>query len=89
LKVQVTQEHINAGEKHDCQLCPLALALGEVFGTNISVTGYEFRFVRLGDGPPKYFLLPKPCSRFMSLFDLGESVSPFEFDLDLIPVERY
>jgi hypothetical protein len=90
MKIQVTQDHINAGKKEDCQKCPIALAIAEaipnihvsVFGKLSSVCNApaEFRqaYIRL-DGIG--YRLPQEASDFIDDFDYSREVRPFEFKL--------
>ena len=89
MRIQVTQEHITNGRQKWCQLCPVALALGEALGTEVSITCTDFRIV----SPPKtarkrHFKLPENVMLFISDFDCGRPVQPFEFELAFIPVEE-
>lgn len=91
MKISVTQEHISAGKKEDCQKCPIALAIIEVLpDTHVSVFAdlksvcnapAQFRdaYVRI-NGEARY--LPREASDFIDSFDCGRPVVPFEFDLE-------
>jgi len=91
MKISVTQDHISAGKKEDCQKCPIALAITEALpGIHVSVFGdlkstcnapVEFRnaYVRL-DGIAHY--LPRDAASFIDDFDYSRKVHPFEFELE-------
>lgn len=75
--IEVTEEDIRLGVPKDAFACPIALAMKRVFGFEVEADGPHFRFgVVEGRGPKK-------IDEFVSAFDLGFVVTPFEFDLAL------
>ena len=83
MKIDVTQEHINKGQRGDSFSCPVALALldegfirpsiGSVF---IEELGYTLT--------RKGFIVRTPhvASRFTRNFDRGDEVKSFSFELE-------
>jgi len=85
ITVNVTQEHISKGWKGDCYDCPIALALRPLIGE-----AYKFQvqagYVLIEDDPepvPFRIAIPKICTSFIAAFDMGETVKPFQFQIDL------
>ena len=80
LTVQVTQDDIEAGIAGKSSKCPIALAFNRVFAIDDAlVDNYSFESeTMLG----MYFNLPVACNRFISAFDMEESVKPFSFTLN-------
>jgi hypothetical protein len=76
-RVEVTQEHIDRGEKMNCHDCPIALAVSAALGQEVTV-GAEI--VHLGKG---LAYLPRSVSDWIVEFDLGGRVAPFVFDLEV------
>lgn len=77
MKIKVTQEHIDLGERKLCSECPVALAVIEATGIACEVEPDEIRF------KGRYFQLPPAACRFISEFDCGAPVQPFEFELPI------
>ncbi|QGJ91970.1 hypothetical protein SEA_KEELAN_5 [Gordonia phage Keelan] len=79
MKVVVTQEHIEKGDKGSPVSCPVALALNDA-----GMEGYyrvESRHLRTAIGK---FPLPTEARQFIAKYDThGGPVEPFEFELDL------
>lgn len=80
IKVEVTKEDIANGERENSCKCPVALALSRL-GTDVSVGNGEIGFW-LGD---KYRLIeiPDMVDDFITQFDNGKEVEPFEFTLNV------
>lgn len=78
--INVTQECIDKGKKRDYKFCPIALAAVKdgipelrVGKTTMTICcNYEHRLV-----------LPDTARDFISKFDQGEAVKPFEFDIEV------
>ena len=79
MKVEVTQEHIDRGQRKAHCYCPVALALKDVGVKEPVVFGGYFR--ALGDTEDTK--LPPKVDDFVLAYDLGLKVTPFTFDLDL------
>jgi len=76
LTIQVTQEHIDAGEPKSAGNCPVALALLEIC--------YDPRVYPGGSMSIRYagvlrWPISKVVSKFIDRFDRGETVEPFTF----------
>lgn len=80
MKIQVTQDDIDSGTPHEPEGCPIALAIQRVLGQDeVQVTDVGFVTIGLGD-----FELPASAVSFISYFDAGYDVEPFEFELDVV-----
>lgn len=85
MKITVTQEDINNGKRADYQFCPIALALNRAFHTKSAEVNPSRAYVTrkklwLFESPALYFLPPE-ASNFVTTFDQGKPVAPFEFEL--------
>ena len=85
-EIRVEQRHIDAGERRHSGLCPVALALREATGFDLSVNPLQ---VSIYDDKG-YLVLNSPlnecpdglrAAEFIRKFDNGESVRPFSFYL--------
>lgn len=87
MRVKVTQEHINKGERISCSRCPVALAIADI--TNVVVSVTTTCFYRLKKTRQDRFHLrkkvdmPLEVRKFVRRFDSYQPVEPFEFDLDV------
>jgi hypothetical protein len=78
VKIQVTQEHINAGVRGSATSDPIALALKDA--------GWEKPYVNvfgLQNGQIKRYPLPAGMWEFMYNFDNEKPVKPFEFEVEV------
>ena len=78
MKVKVNNDHIQYGVKRNCEKCPIALALQDEFPYHAIEVGDDG--VTIG---ADYYDLPEIAQDFISDFDDGMSVQPFEFMLDM------
>lgn len=79
VEVRVTAEHIAHGTAHDCEQCPIALAITSMYPGSTGVGVYSGGvFI---DYPGTYLLLPltEDAREFVERFDLGLPVKPFTF----------
>jgi hypothetical protein len=78
--VTVTAEHIAAGKREDCENCPIALAVAEVFAGSPYVDEFTV-MITAPDGSETEFDLPDEALRFIEAFDDGGAgdVAPFTF----------
>lgn len=83
MKIKVEQRHINAGCRHRCKECPVALAILEATGVEVAV--YPISGVYFGN--QVVVGIPWEVSHFIGEFDHGLPVQPFEFVLDWPPQE--
>lgn len=81
--IKVTQEDIDNGSV-SAGFCPIALALDRTLGDPAPVIAVYENMLEI-DG--EFYAIPAAASEFVRRFDAGESVDPFEFDLDLSPVK--
>ena len=82
MKIKVTQEHIDNGWRCSRGWCPIALALRDVFGRDCDprVSG-----VHIALGPGTSYRTPPEAMYFISDYDDGRTVQPFEFELEPAP----
>jgi hypothetical protein len=87
LSINVTQEDIERGQRHECDLCPIALALLRAIpGANVEVVPSKVWILPAGKREPfgwELARLPDEAQSFMTKFDLGWAVEPFTFDLEV------
>ena len=81
MKIQVTQEDIDAGKQKDIHCCPLALAIKRATGKEIQVVTDYFDLVTEND--TQTYELPEIAANFRRDFDHCLTVEPFEFELDI------
>lgn len=77
MKISVTKQHIDAGIKLDACSCPLALALSDAGFPKPVVDGEQVEIA----GEFGLFPLPEVAQQFVSDFDHGLPVAPFDFEL--------
>jgi len=91
--VKVTQEHINAGSAINCTKCPVALAINEAMSkykeysyASVSPSCVRLVFNSDGDQISTHWdtPTPQPVRQFITEFDRGDTVEPFEFELALV-----
>lgn len=81
MKVSVTQDDIDHGERHCCERCPVARAIRRVIG-DMPVVEVERDNVTIGPlGGWTYATLPTRATKFIDRFDVGLKVAPFTFEL--------
>jgi len=76
MKIIVTEQDIRIGNKADCNFCPIALAGQRALGRPVTVSCYN-----IYGGRNDRYPLPKKAQEFICLFDKGEKVGPFEFEV--------
>lgn len=94
MKIEVTQEDIDKGDKRNCCTCPIALALSRYsdkklyLGCNIIYTKPFFLWTNIHDKQEdsayKIVDLPQKAQHFIARFDsfyTREEVHPFSFNL--------
>lgn len=77
MKIKVKQKHIDAGKRWYTGNCPVALAIKEVYKTDVWVYSDS---IRIADNSLE---IPDAVKGFVNAFDSGKPVSPFEFELSL------
>ena len=83
MRIKVTQAHIEQGDIGDPSFCPIALAVKESLpeepvDVDVSALG------RISISYPYYISCkPRSTTRFVKLFDSGEDVEPFAFNLPI------
>lgn len=82
MKVTVTQDHINRGTREKCRSCPIALAINDVPNFSGAFVGTELASFMHRYGGAQIKSLPNSAKIFISQFDQGAHVEPFEFELD-------
>ena len=91
MKIQVTQDHIDAGKPDNMCECPIALALKEelfkhrvsVISLSVAAETVTIEFMRDGKDVTNTAELPEEPQRFIEIFDNTDAAEPFEFDLSL------
>jgi len=78
MKIQVTEEHIEAGVREDCYLCPIALAIKEQVEIK-SVSVASVANINYMSGTRKVYKLSRAAINFIERFDGGKKVKPFNF----------
>ena len=81
--IEVTREHISQGQRQECALCPVALAIKAVIPCTYCAVGVGS--VQMIRRKQWYDLdLPAKVQKFIKEFDLGLPVRPFSFELELL-----
>lgn len=84
LRVNVTKQHISNGKRNGAFDCPVALALKDKLPGKFQVNSETLAYRSLHN--KKWLLtsittLPKRVQQFISNFDSGKKVQPFEFKI--------
>jgi hypothetical protein len=81
--IKVEQRHIDQGRRHNCNYCPVALAIKDTISPDytkrVSVSPFD---VGIGG---RQFYLPFELTEFIQRFDRLGVAEPIEFELDLPP----
>jgi hypothetical protein len=87
LTVDVTQAHIDCGERNSPRACPIALALADAAPTGERVDGVLHDMVIWLDEDDWEVTVPLTAraKRFVARFDYGCLVEPFTFHLRGVP----
>jgi hypothetical protein len=80
VRVQETQDHIDRGRPGKMCDCPIALAVKELTGSESVIV--TWCGITTAD---QNCDIPIAAKNFIKLFDLGEKVQPFDFEIDLVP----
>lgn len=78
IKISVTQEHIGEGSMRNPYHCPIALACKSTGLVIKAVKSTQIVLPEWGHIP-----LPRSAKRFISKFDNGKPVKPFNFVLEI------
>lgn len=79
MKISVSERDIAAGKRGECCQCPLALAILRASKREfVAVSCASVLLDTCYEVP-----LPDEAMQFVKDFDMGENVSPFEFELPL------
>jgi hypothetical protein len=83
--VQVTQDHIDRGQRCQALCCPVALAVSDAFGalSSASTAFITTQLSRDGEVQAVVFNSPKSVRDFILRYDGGGNVEPFCFPLDV------
>jgi len=83
MKIEITQEHIDAGTPMKASYCPIALALAEQFGEDSTIHVWDHEIMIWKDGRERIGYTHSPQSReFSANFDEGIEVSPCTLELE-------
>lgn len=78
IKISVTAEDIANGKIAEAYECPISLAIGRALGTNgVGVCGSWI------DLNGKHLEISELAANFVSEYDYGNFVEPFEFELEI------
>lgn len=76
IKIKVTKEHIEKGQRVSPYCCPIALSIREQFPNKRIVVTRAYTLIGARD-----FKNPSEAQEFIDDFDHRNAVSPFEFEL--------
>lgn len=79
MKVQVTQEDIDAGIRKECMKCPVALAVKRMFPDHHVKVGITRIYLKK-DGITSSYRLPQKIAVKIARFDDGAAMVPMEFE---------
>lgn len=82
MKIHITQEHINLGERGSCTSDPLALALTTAGYIGVWVSPTSVHFTDKEFGYRHEVPLSPEVLDFIKAFDNGEIVLPFTFEME-------
>lgn len=84
MKIEVTQEDIIKGIRHAGDACPIALATKRTLGIGKVDVARDSICVQVETphDQSEDIHLPQEASDFIEMFDLGEPVYPFSFEID-------
>jgi hypothetical protein len=80
MNIQVTQSHIDKGKPHSSCLCPVALAIQEVYPNEKISVGYSV--VINWPRERSVATLPREVTERITTFDAIQQMEPFEFEFD-------
>ena len=83
MRIEVTKEHIEDGEKDSKFYCPIALAMKDAGYDRPCVGALDVSWF-IGKGDWNCAGLPTDAAQFVEDFDDGLNVEPFEFDLEVL-----
>ena len=85
MKIQVTKEDIEKGEKGSCEWCPVALAIQRTYGKDKLVTVDVDSMGIWLDNREQHYQLPQIARDFIDDFDndrkVAEGFRPFSFKI--------
>lgn len=80
IKIKVTEEDIKKGKRFNSACCPVGLACQRVLHKNWAEV-FEFLTLRQTENGLRIYFEMQGVAGFISKFDSGETVQPFEFEL--------
>jgi hypothetical protein len=84
MKITLEQKHIEQGIRNNPRQCPIALAINErLDGYFASVGPFDLVLIPASKKFNRFCRNPLEFKAFMNLFDKGQPVEPFTFDLDI------
>jgi hypothetical protein len=84
MKVKITEQHVQKGQRCESNFCPIALALKERFD-DPSVGSHGGSILQ--QGRRSFFMLDPKGRKFVADFDKGLPVEPCELNLEIITKE--
>ncbi len=76
--ISVTQDHIDAGLRHDCQECPVGLALRDAFNAGEVIVDNDVITVQ-----GHVLKIPVELSKRIVKFDQDEVMKPYSFSIEI------
>lgn len=83
MKIIVNPDHIKRGRRGLCWACPVALAIAEALGGSCNPWISPEAIFITRHGRQVALSIPETVVEFMTRFDAGRSVQPFEFELSV------
>jgi hypothetical protein len=84
IKIEVTQDDINKGERGNARFCPIARACSRIIpnSSKPSIAGGRWNYVNVNN-IERRFNVPDFVNDFINDYDLNNPVTPIEFDIDI------
>lgn len=80
--IHVTQDDIDHGLKNNCRVCPIALAIKrETKALGVNVLHRSIVIIPSGNDPVRRYEHTAESFDFVTKFDAGQTVEPFQFEL--------
>lgn len=83
MEIEVTQEHIDRGQPHCGESCPVALAISDIVNEDAWVDLDEVGFFSVEEDDFIDIPTPSVVKEFITAFDAGRPVTPFRFELEI------
>ena len=87
MRIQVTQEDIDQGEKYNARGCPVACVIKRAGFPYAAVSFAKLIFLEPGSEVVTIVPMPPEVAAFSLAYDSFQAVEPFSFELDDNPRE--